>query len=105
MNTEQLEALKKVLEYLSEEKEHFRQAGRPANHIWHSLAVLELYLMDKKEERMETETTILDFSTEEQGKLCRLLKNHFPWLGTDEEVSGADVIDELNSLFKALPLP
>lgn len=28
------------------------------------------------------------------------LRHHFPWLGTDEEVSGADVIAKLNELYK-----
>lgn len=27
------------------------------------------------------------------------LKERFPWLGTDEDVNGADVIDSLNSLY------
>lgn len=30
------------------------------------------------------------------------LKALFPWLGTDEEVSGADVIDRLNHLYGLL---
>lgn len=28
------------------------------------------------------------------------LRHHFPWLGTDEEVSGADVIAKLNELHR-----
>lgn len=34
--------------------------------------------------------------------LADQLKERFPWLGTDEEVSGADVIDSLNKWFADL---
>lgn len=32
------------------------------------------------------------------------LKEAFPWLGTDEDVSGADVVDRLNDLYQRLSL-
>lgn len=30
------------------------------------------------------------------------LKRQFPWLGTDDDVSGADVVDHLNEVFEDL---
>jgi len=45
MNTEQKEALKKVLEYLAEEKDHYEQFvennGEPTMHIYHSVLILK----------------------------------------------------------------
>jgi hypothetical protein len=32
------------------------------------------------------------------------LKQTFPWLGTDESVNGADVIDQLNEIYRNAPL-
>jgi hypothetical protein len=32
------------------------------------------------------------------------LKKIFPWLGTDQEVSGADVISRLKALYASAPL-
>jgi len=37
--------------------------------------------------------------------LSERLLEEFPWLNTDEPVSGADVVDELSQLYKSLQLP
>ncbi len=34
--------------------------------------------------------------------VVRVLKHRFPWIGTDNEVSGADVVDDLNDLVDVL---
>lgn len=34
--------------------------------------------------------------------IARFLKAYFPWLGTSEEVSGADVIDVLSNLYETM---
>jgi len=33
------------------------------------------------------------------------LKERFPWLGTQQPVAGADVVDELNQLYKSMRRP
>jgi len=35
-------------------------------------------------------------------ELAAILKENFPWLGTDEEVSGADVIQDLSDFYDRL---
>jgi hypothetical protein len=44
MTKAQLQALKKVIEYLSDEKEDFDTQGRPENHIYSDIQKLEEYL-------------------------------------------------------------
>lgn len=40
-----------------------------------------------------------ELTLNERGKLIQVLESRFPWLGKSEEVSGADVIEELNQLY------
>ena len=35
-------------------------------------------------------------------EFARLLKAHFPWLGTDEPANGADTIEELGNVYSSL---
>jgi hypothetical protein len=35
-------------------------------------------------------------------ELAQLLAQRFPWLGTDEDANGADVIDALNEWYEEL---
>jgi len=52
----------------------------------------------------EDRGSILSLSDDEQLKLSRVLKHYFPWLGTDaEDIGGADTINELDELYRALP--
>lgn len=44
-----------------------------------------------------------ELTPREEKKLADLLKRHFPWLGTDEEVqSGADEVAKLAELYDRL---
>ena len=44
MKKREIKALQTVLEYLSDEKEHFELSGCPRQHIYRSIAVLENYV-------------------------------------------------------------
>lgn len=47
-------------------------------------------------------SSILHFNDDEQKKLSKLLKIYFPWLGTEEEIEGSEVISELINLYNAI---
>jgi hypothetical protein len=40
MTPAQIQALKKVINYLADEEEHFENSARSCNHIWLSISIL-----------------------------------------------------------------
>lgn len=52
---------------------------------------------------MTNELYITELTADEQMKLARLLKTYFPELGTDDEMNGGDVVQELCELYSSLP--
>lgn len=47
--------------------------------------------------------SVLELSVSEQGVVAAILKSYFPELGTDEEMNGADVVQNLSELYSSLP--
>lgn len=45
----------------------------------------------------------LNLTDKEAFAVRRVLLSYFPQLGTDEEMNGGDVVDELNNLYSLLP--
>lgn len=51
---------------------------------------------------MDDSMTVWHLSPEERERLRLLLLAHFPELGTDEEMTGADVVDVLTEIYADL---
>lgn len=51
----------------------------------------------------DTKFSLASLSPTEELVVAKVLKAYFPQLGTEEEMSGADVVDELSNLYSALP--
>jgi len=44
MNQQEIIALKRIVEYLADEKKDYEMSGKPANHIYEDVAVVEKWL-------------------------------------------------------------
>jgi len=44
MNQQEIIALQKIIEYLAEEKEDYKAQGKPVNHIYEHVSVIEKWL-------------------------------------------------------------
>jgi len=44
MNQQEIIALQKIIEYLAEEKKDYKAQGKPANHVYEHVSVIEKWL-------------------------------------------------------------